>query len=82
MTGYFTSAMTERPFLFGKLSTTDDDELACADEKVVKGMGTIRLHYHRLKSIGEPIPFPNQAAPAAAVLHEKTKKAQLSHQSQ
>ncbi|GAA5983126.1 hypothetical protein JCM5350_007886 [Sporobolomyces pararoseus] len=72
---------TEQPFLFSKLQTTDSDELACTKEEVVKNLGTIQLRYSRIKNIK---PFnqtfkPKHTEPEP-MIHERAKKAQLSHQ--
>ncbi|GAA5868980.1 hypothetical protein JCM8547_003240 [Rhodosporidiobolus lusitaniae] len=69
-----------RPFLFSKLATTDDDENACTDETYVKGLGTVRLQYLRVKNMRA---VENRAVKGAAdmkPIHEKSKKATLSHQ--
>lgn len=78
--GFTESATSERPLVFGKALTTDDDEIACTDEKIVKGMGVIQVTYRRVKSFGAPYTPEAKAVPAEVRLHEASKKAQLSHQ--
>lgn len=68
------------PFLFSKLETTDEDDLACADEPILKALGTVRLEYqsvHNLR-LSESAKVYSQALPAP--IHEQSKKAVLSHQ--
>ncbi|GAA5947383.1 hypothetical protein JCM3765_001651 [Sporobolomyces pararoseus] len=80
LTGRRVSDTTERPFLFGTLKTTDLDEEACTDEQVVKNLGTIQLRYFRAENIRpKTTPAIYQYAGTKAI-HEKAKKAQLSHQ--
>ncbi|ORY79716.1 hypothetical protein BCR35DRAFT_304536 [Leucosporidium creatinivorum] len=74
------SPTEERPFLFNKLAQTDDEDLACYDEAVVRGIGTVQLNLFRVANLrrnqGE-VPchdMPN------VIMHEQSKKAQLSHQ--
>ncbi|GAA5947440.1 hypothetical protein JCM3765_001678 [Sporobolomyces pararoseus] len=75
-----TRRTTEQPFLFGKLKTTDLDEEACTDERVVKNLGTIQLRYCRAKNRRSlTTPISHQVAETKAI-HERAKKAQLSHQ--
>jgi hypothetical protein len=73
------SQTSERPFQFSTISLTDDDELACTDEAVVKNMGTIQIKLWRVQVLGAAKPFI--ASPIESkTLHERSKKAQLSHQ--
>lgn len=69
---------TERPFIFSQPKTTDDADLACGDERIVKNMGTIQLRFLRVR---EPTLVVNEfKAPAEEqTLHEKAKKALVSH---
>ncbi|ORY79701.1 hypothetical protein BCR35DRAFT_352618 [Leucosporidium creatinivorum] len=70
---------SERPFFFSKLAQTDDDELSCKDEKVVKHIGTIQLRYVRVKNVRNS-EGKSKKEYSDIVLHERTKKAKLSHQ--
>ncbi|GAA5875401.1 hypothetical protein JCM16303_000611 [Sporobolomyces ruberrimus] len=73
------SKTTEQPFLFGKLRTTDDDDAACSSEEVIKNLGTIRVTYCRVENIRDSelgVRAPEETKP----IHEKNKKARLSHQ--
>ncbi|GAA5913202.1 hypothetical protein JCM6882_005817 [Rhodosporidiobolus microsporus] len=76
------SPTTRRPFMFGSLHLTDDDDLACTDEQVVKNLGTIQLGYHRLAHYRELESSYKSSEPTTAVVHEQAKKATLSHQAQ
>ncbi|GAA5983152.1 hypothetical protein JCM5350_007898 [Sporobolomyces pararoseus] len=78
-TGRLVSRTTEQPYLFGKLKTTDSDELACTDEQVVKNLGTLQLRYCRIKNAKPSTATKFQPAETKTI-HEKAKKAQLSHQ--
>lgn len=73
------SATTERPFIFSKLAQTDDDDLACKDERVVKAIGSIQVRLKRIVKLGRS---NRQGGTELSnlVLHEQSKKAQLSHQ--
>ncbi|ORY43587.1 hypothetical protein BCR35DRAFT_311203 [Leucosporidium creatinivorum] len=70
-----------RHFLFRPLSLTDDADLACSSERVVKSIGTIQLRVCRIKITGElegdEGEFVDEEPP---VLHEMSKKARVSHQ--
>ncbi|BGP38175.1 hypothetical protein JCM10450v2_002112 [Rhodotorula kratochvilovae] len=68
-----------RPFRFSKLQLTDDDGRACSDEQVVKNIGTVQLKYSRVDNVRSTDAFTAHAA-RVPTIHEKTKKAQLSHQ--
>jgi hypothetical protein len=67
------------PFLFSKLETTDEDDLACADETILKALGSIRLEYQSVHNLRlfEGTKVYSQALPAP--IHEQSKKAVLSH---
>ncbi|GAA5947347.1 hypothetical protein JCM3765_001634 [Sporobolomyces pararoseus] len=78
--GRETSKTTLQPFLFSKFKTTDSDELACTDEQVVKNLGTIQLRYHRIKNVRSWTGPSTFDAVEPKAIHEKVKKAQLSHQ--
>ncbi|GAA5971508.1 hypothetical protein JCM11641_000618 [Rhodosporidiobolus odoratus] len=67
------------PFHFAKLQTTDDDENACKDEQVVKNIGTVQLRYWRVKNV-RTVKTSVKAAVQAKPVHERSKKAALSHQ--
>lgn len=74
------TSTTERPFLFGTLLTTDDDDRACQDERVAHNLGTIQLRIQRITDL-RPAPEPRKARNLEdIVIHEQYKKAQLSHQ--
>ncbi|GAA5993324.1 hypothetical protein JCM5350_001565 [Sporobolomyces pararoseus] len=80
-TGRRTSETTEQPFLFSKLQTTDLDELACTNEQVVKNLGTIQLRYFRIKILKPSTrSFKPKHTEPEPKIHERAKKAQLSHQ--
>ncbi|GAA5875430.1 hypothetical protein JCM16303_000622 [Sporobolomyces ruberrimus] len=73
----------ERPLCFGKLSTTDDDDAACSDERVIKDLGSIRCVYRRISGIRESYRKPRRERTnevETKPIHEKNKKARLSHQ--
>ena len=70
----------KKPFLFGKLATTDSDEAACQDEQIIKNLGTLQLRYLRVIHNGRWPSKHKFEVPQARVIHEKAKKAQLSHQ--
>jgi hypothetical protein len=69
-----------KPFLFTKISTTDDDEEACADEAIVKAMGSLQMRYNRVKISAPVKTMRGYSDVQAQRLHEKSKKATLSHQ--
>lgn len=68
--------------MFNKLSLTDDDYIATVDEGIVRSMGTIAIKICRVAVRGPAIRDPSTyaATPSSAVLHERSKKAVLSHQ--
>ncbi|KAI5477501.1 hypothetical protein MNV49_006286 [Pseudohyphozyma bogoriensis] len=70
----------ERPFLFNKLNLTDDQDLATTDETTIKQLGTIQVRIQRVSSFWELADSRYGDAPAAKMIHEKQKKAMLSHQ--
>ncbi|BGP38179.1 hypothetical protein JCM10450v2_002116 [Rhodotorula kratochvilovae] len=70
---------TVRPFKFNSLQITDNDDLACSDERVVKNIGTIQIKYMRVKNLRSTDTFTPKAGHMPSI-HEKAKKAQLSHQ--
>ncbi|GAA5989148.1 hypothetical protein JCM5350_005101 [Sporobolomyces pararoseus] len=79
-TGRQVTESTEQPFVFSKLKTTDSGEIACTDEEVVKNLGTMQLRYCRIKDVRpSTAPFKPQVV-EPKMIHEKAKKAQLSHQ--
>ncbi|GAA5913194.1 hypothetical protein JCM6882_005814 [Rhodosporidiobolus microsporus] len=67
-----------RPFLFTALKTTDDDDVACTDESVIKGMCSVQLKVWRITNVRDST--WGQFEGRTAILHEKSKKAVLSHQ--
>lgn len=75
------SPTTERPFLFTRLSTTDDDSVACTNESIVKAMGQIDLRILRISVVHDHVKQKGCGNHLAeATLHEESKKARLSHQ--
>lgn len=42
------SATEIRPFVFAPIALTDDPDEAVQDERVIQGLGTIRLNFHRV----------------------------------
>ncbi|BGP38178.1 hypothetical protein JCM10449v2_002107 [Rhodotorula kratochvilovae] len=77
--GFRNTRTTMRPFEFNPLQLTDNDELACFDERVVKNIGTIQIKYMRVKNLRSTDTFKPKAGQMPSI-HEKAKKAQLSHQ--
>ncbi|GAA5909539.1 uncharacterized protein JCM6883_003981 [Sporobolomyces salmoneus] len=77
--GLQTSEGFEHPFLFSKLVTTDSDALACSDEQIIKNLGTLQLRYIRATNV-RPCVKPVFENGKASLIHERAKKAQLSHQ--
>ena len=75
----FLSQTSEEPFFFSKLEVTDSDELACFDEQVIKNLGTLQIHFHRVTEVGKAT-FWGVPHQEAKKIHEKSKKAQVSHQ--
>lgn len=72
---------TIRHYLFKPLSLTDDADLACEDERVVKSIGTIQLRICRIDVTGEVAPaVPEFVSAEPPTLHEMSKKARVSHQ--
>ncbi|GAA5953931.1 hypothetical protein JCM3765_000698 [Sporobolomyces pararoseus] len=76
------SESTERPFIFGEISTTSIDDLASTSEVAAKALGSIELRYRRIKKIK-----PRESAikgefdsPAIPIFHEDSKAAMLAHQ--
>ncbi|KAK4705925.1 hypothetical protein P7C70_g272, partial [Phenoliferia sp. Uapishka_3] len=84
-TGTRSSATSEKPFAFGKLLLTDDVDLACSDEHIVKGLGKIQLKLYRVSNVvsGTWSAVDKDALDTNPVItHEKIKKATLSHQTE
>ncbi|GAA6016919.1 hypothetical protein JCM11491_006913 [Sporobolomyces phaffii] len=74
------SDTTERPFFFGKLQTTDDDDIATTDENLVRNLGTIQALYRRGEMTHNPAAQHHSSTfNGDALVHEKNKKAALSH---
>lgn len=74
---------SEKPFVFSKLLLTDDADLACSDEAIIKGLGTIQLKIYRVGNVvasSAPAVDATGAVAAFVVVHERLKKATLSHQ--
>ncbi|GAA5868962.1 hypothetical protein JCM8547_003235 [Rhodosporidiobolus lusitaniae] len=83
--GKRTSATSRAPMLFGKLRLIDDADLACADEKLVKNLGSIRMDYWRIKNMRRRHAGYHvySGAPSSQAVHEQAKKASaLSHQAE
>ncbi|GAA5875394.1 hypothetical protein JCM16303_000609 [Sporobolomyces ruberrimus] len=76
--GKRTSHGEEQPFLFGKMSTTDDDDAACTDKQVIESVGSVRLTYRHVKNIRKAT-FKAGKTTEIKPIHEKDKKAR-SHQ--
>jgi len=64
------------------LKTTDDDDEASTDENLIKNLGTISLKYRRARigQNGSGAAFTPTANVGQSSIHEKAKKAALSHQ--
>ncbi|KAL8284066.1 hypothetical protein RQP46_005179 [Phenoliferia psychrophenolica] len=75
---------TLRPFIFGKPSLTEDSDLACADERIIKNLGTIQISLFRANRLAHLASKPRvfNAPVQDPVLDEKSKKAALSHTTQ
>ncbi|KAL8291946.1 hypothetical protein RQP46_002204 [Phenoliferia psychrophenolica] len=76
------TATSEKPFKFGQLLLTDDADLACSDEKIIQGLGKIELRLYRVGNVvASAGPAVDQAGSSAntPVVHERVKKATLSH---
>jgi len=62
---------------------TDDEDQACSDENLIKNLGTIALKYRRAvvtQQYSGDTYSGTAAAFGQAAIHERMKKAQLSHQ--
>ena len=69
----------EQPFIFSAPSLTDDVAEACADESVIKNLASIQIRICRGYEgaiIREPAKY---TAATETILHEKAKKAMVSH---
>ncbi|BGP14102.1 hypothetical protein JCM10213_002399 [Rhodosporidiobolus nylandii] len=73
------SETTLRPFLFSQLQTTDDDDVACTDEQIVKGLGSLQLRFLRVTNVRSGSKYRPRVVESARI-HEQSKKAALSHQ--
>jgi len=70
---------SERPFVFGEVSTTSDDRIACTDESVFKSLGSLELKIIRW-SDRNPIPLKVRTSKNldGPMIHEDSKKATFS----
>ncbi|GJN88346.1 hypothetical protein Rhopal_001311-T1 [Rhodotorula paludigena] len=71
---------TIRPFLFGRVQLTDKDDEACNDETVIKGLGSITMKYIRVQNVRKATTGHHFTPAKTPTVHERAKKAQLSHQ--
>lgn len=71
---------SEKPFLFSKLALTDDTDLACEEETIIKNLGTIQLKILRADVIGHATRPEKFKTRPEYLVHEGMKKATLSHQ--
>ncbi|KAL8283957.1 hypothetical protein RQP46_005070 [Phenoliferia psychrophenolica] len=67
----------EQPFMFSAPTLTDDVATAVNDENIIKNLATIQVKMHRGTS-GKPVASHYTQA-TETVLHEKAKKAMVSH---
>lgn len=73
-------ATTERPFLFSKIVQTDNDDLACKEERVIQGIGSISLRMMRIRDVRDKIEEMQSQVLPDIVIHEASKRVKLSHQ--
>ncbi|GAA6026773.1 hypothetical protein JCM8097_005850 [Rhodosporidiobolus ruineniae] len=66
------------PFLFTKLTMTDNDQNACKDEDVIKGIGSVQLRYWRVENLRTSSSSTFTSSQTKPI-HERSKKATLSH---
>ena len=67
------SATSTRPFKFAPIQLTDNTDLACEDEQIVKNLGSITCELKRF--VGQARGYAPQAytAPKSKTIHEQTK---------
>ncbi|GAA5999360.1 uncharacterized protein JCM10292_001232 [Rhodotorula paludigena] len=70
---------TIRPFLFGRVQLTDKDDEACNDETVIIGLGSITMKYMRVQNVRKDTTEHHHAPAKTQTVHERAKKAKLSH---
>ncbi|GAA6026765.1 hypothetical protein JCM8097_005846 [Rhodosporidiobolus ruineniae] len=77
------TATSHIPFLFQPLQVTADDDDACTDENIIRGLGSLRLKYHRVTDFHDSSSlndFAKSKPSTSKLIHESSKKATLSHQ--
>ncbi|SGY91735.1 BQ5605_C038g11693 [Microbotryum silenes-dioicae] len=81
LSGRLASKTSERPFVFGKIRLTDDDNTATKVEETIKNAGTIQVRVIQSQHLGPTLrdTVSYNDNPDPPVLHEKSKKASLSH---
>ncbi|GAA5971510.1 hypothetical protein JCM11641_000619 [Rhodosporidiobolus odoratus] len=82
-----------RPLSFSRLALTEDENLALSSSKEIAALGTIKLSYRRIESMGEvkaamsvgeerrfgPEKTNQTGISAALPVHERARKAEISH---
>ncbi|GAA5868916.1 hypothetical protein JCM8547_003222 [Rhodosporidiobolus lusitaniae] len=68
-----------RPFFFSQLQTTDDNDVCCDNEKVLRGLGTIAFKVWRVSNM-RPVAHQFVSPVESKPIHEDSKKATLFHQ--
>ncbi|GAA5900598.1 uncharacterized protein JCM6883_002894 [Sporobolomyces salmoneus] len=84
LSGKRDSDSTERPFVFGELSTTSHDQFASTSEQALQSLGSIELRYRRIKKIKprtSNIKGEYETPENPQTFHEDSKAAVLDHQS-
>ncbi|KAG0666063.1 hypothetical protein C6P46_005414 [Rhodotorula mucilaginosa] len=73
------SATEIRPFVFAPIALTDDPDEAVQDEKIIQGLGTIRLNFHRVvrQGIDKRQRHAFTDAPGQRLVDERCKKATM-----
>ncbi|GAA5829898.1 hypothetical protein JCM5353_006107 [Sporobolomyces roseus] len=76
------SESTERPFVFGELSKTSQDDVASTSESLYKSLGSIELRYRRIKKCKSRVSEVKGEfdTPEPTTVHEDSKLACLAHQ--
>lgn len=67
-----------RPFRFGKIKLTENEEDSCREEEVIKNLGTIQVKIYRIAETKPGVVAFNDQADDVK-FYEGTNKAQLSH---
>ncbi|GAA5888710.1 hypothetical protein JCM16303_003061 [Sporobolomyces ruberrimus] len=77
------SETSEKPFMFGRLQTTDDDDAANNNENFIRNLGSIKFTYHRGEALqrhpAARQSYDDSSLGKGGAVHEKTKKGNLSH---